>query len=75
MSPHARARWSPGWVSLASVITASRPAVPACAHAGAPWRWEERMLIVSRDVRGVVDSGSGAWDLAATSLAADDAED
>jgi peptide/nickel transport system substrate-binding protein len=36
---------------------------------GAPWRWEERSLLVSRDVRGVVDGGSGAWDLAATSLA------
>jgi peptide/nickel transport system substrate-binding protein len=36
---------------------------------GAPWRWDERSLLVSRDVRGVVDGGSGAWDLAATSLA------
>jgi hypothetical protein len=35
---------------------------------GAPWRWDERMLLVSRDVRGVVDGGLGAWDLAATSL-------
>jgi peptide/nickel transport system substrate-binding protein len=38
------------------------------AGAGAPWRWEERDLLVSGDVRGVVDEGSGAWDLAATSL-------
>jgi peptide/nickel transport system substrate-binding protein len=36
---------------------------------GAPWRWDERLLVVSPDVRGVVDGGSGAWDLAATSLA------
>ena len=36
---------------------------------GAPWRWDERLLLVSRDVRGVVDGGSGGWDLAATSLA------
>jgi peptide/nickel transport system substrate-binding protein len=35
---------------------------------GAPWRWEERRLLVSRDVRGVVDTGLGTWDLAATSL-------
>jgi peptide/nickel transport system substrate-binding protein len=35
---------------------------------GAPWRWDERMLVVSRDVRGVVDGGLGAWDLAATAL-------
>jgi peptide/nickel transport system substrate-binding protein len=37
---------------------------------GAPWRWDERELLVSPDVRGVVDGGSGAWDLAATALAA-----
>jgi peptide/nickel transport system substrate-binding protein len=36
---------------------------------GAPWRWDERLLVVSRDVRGVVDGGAGGWDLAATSLA------
>lgn len=36
---------------------------------GAPWRWDERLLLVSGDVRGVVDGGSGGWDLAATSLA------
>ncbi len=35
---------------------------------GAPWRWDERVLLVSSNVRGVVDGGSGAWDLAATSL-------
>lgn len=35
---------------------------------GAPWRWDERRLLVSSDVRGVVDTGLGTWDLAATSL-------
>jgi peptide/nickel transport system substrate-binding protein len=40
------------------------------AGAGAPWRWDRRDLLVSRDVRGVVDDGSGAWDLAASSLSA-----
>jgi peptide/nickel transport system substrate-binding protein len=35
---------------------------------GAPWRWDERSLLVSADVRGVVNDGIGGWDLAATSL-------
>jgi hypothetical protein len=42
---------------------------------GAPFRWDERLLLVSRDVRGVVDGGSGGWDLAATSLTPADDED
>lgn len=35
---------------------------------GAPWRWDERPLLVSRDVIGAVDERSGTWDLAFTSL-------
>ncbi|MBJ7331194.1 MAG: hypothetical protein JHC95_14960 [Solirubrobacteraceae bacterium] len=35
---------------------------------GAPWRWDERALLVSRDVIGAVDDRAGAWDLAFTSL-------
>ncbi len=35
---------------------------------GVPWRWDERPLLVSRDVLGVVDERLGAWDLAFTSL-------
>jgi len=35
---------------------------------GIPWRWDERALLVSRDVRGVADVRRGTWDLAATAL-------
>lgn len=35
---------------------------------GAPWRWDERPLLVSRDVIGAVDEHAGTWDLAFTSL-------
>lgn len=35
---------------------------------GAPWRWDERPLLVSRDVIGAVDEQAGTWDLAFTSL-------
>lgn len=35
---------------------------------GVPWRWDERPLLVSRDVIGAVDEGAGTWDLAFTSL-------
>jgi peptide/nickel transport system substrate-binding protein len=35
---------------------------------GAPWRWDERPLLVSRDVLGAVDERTGTWDLAFTSL-------
>lgn len=35
---------------------------------GAPWRWDERPLLVSRDVIGAVDERTGTWDLAFTSL-------
>ncbi len=35
---------------------------------GAPWRWDERQLLVSRDVIAAVDEGAGTWDLAFTSL-------
>lgn len=35
---------------------------------GAPWRWDERPLLVSRDVVGAVDERAGTWDLAFTSL-------
>jgi hypothetical protein len=42
---------------------------------GAPWRWEERTLLVSRDVRGVVDGATGAWDLAATAFAPPEEEE
>jgi len=35
---------------------------------GIPWRWDERRLLVSRDVRGVADVRRGAWDLGATAL-------
>jgi peptide/nickel transport system substrate-binding protein len=74
-----------GTADLAAVMTLAADAQPGEQRArawgdigrdvvaiapGAPWRWDERMLLVSRDVRGVVDGGSGAWDLAATSLAA-----
>ncbi len=37
---------------------------------GIPWRWDERRLLVSRDVRGVADVRRAAWDLAATALEA-----
>jgi peptide/nickel transport system substrate-binding protein len=73
-----------GTADLAAVMTLASDAQPGPQRArawgdiardvvaiapGAPWRWEERLLLVSRDVRGVVDGGSGAWDLAATSVA------
>lgn len=35
---------------------------------GAPWRWDERPLLVSRDVIGAVDERTATWDLAFTSL-------
>jgi peptide/nickel transport system substrate-binding protein len=73
-----------GTADLAAVMTLASDAAPGEQRArawgdigrdvvaiapGAPWRWDERILLVSKDVRGVVDGGSGAWDLAATSLA------
>jgi peptide/nickel transport system substrate-binding protein len=73
-----------GTADLAAVMTLASDADPGDQRArawgdigrdvvalapGAPYRWEERLLVVSRDVRGVVDAGSGGWDLAATSLA------
>jgi len=72
-----------GTADLAAVMTLASDAQPGEQRArawgdigrdvvalapGAPWRWDERLLVVSRDVRGVVDRGSGAWDLAATSV-------
>ena len=77
--------WSQtGTADLAAVMTLASDTRPGAQRArawgdigrdvvaiapGAPWRWDERLLLVSRDVRGVVDGGSGGWDLAATSLA------
>jgi peptide/nickel transport system substrate-binding protein len=73
-----------GTADLAAVMTLASDADPGDQRArawgdigrdvvalapGAPYRWEERLLVVSRDVRGVVEGGSGGWDLAATSLA------
>lgn len=73
-----------GTADLAAIMTLASDAQPGEQRArawgdigrdvvaiapGVPWRWDERLLLVSGDVRGVVDGGSGAWDLAATSLA------
>lgn len=44
----------------------NRAAVDAAI--GVPWRWDERPLLVSRDVIGAVDERAGTWDLAFTSL-------
>jgi peptide/nickel transport system substrate-binding protein len=79
-----------GTADLAAVMTLASDAQPGDQRArawgdigrdvvalapGAPYRWEERQLLVSRDVRGVVDGGPGGWDLAATSLAPEPGDD
>jgi ABC-type transport system substrate-binding protein len=72
-----RSDWAAGAVSTASAAADGESRAWRWAEAnravlqavpGVPWRWEERRLLVSRDVRGVADERAGVWDLGATAL-------